>query len=750
MRLIGLVLAGLGIAYLAGGCAKGKKGFEPPEPQAPETQLTFAPVELDTTTFRVHLFWNGYDSDGEVVRFRFAIDADSARPLGEWNTTTAKDTTLLFLVDPVKELKLHVFKIAAEDNDGKIDLTPASRAFSAKTLPPSSQIKRGPTAFNPTVGPNFTYEWEGIDPDGGETGGKVAVDSFQYQLMLIGTVADTTSPTPPHHRPLPRWEQNSYVALLRAAVADSLPYPYGDWKWKGIRGLKTRFRNATPGEYVFAIRAVDIAGATEKDIIFNRNIRHFSVSNKNPGPALRVCSSILNRCLDIAQGPVDYERKALQVFEGETISFSWSATAETYGGEVVGYTYALDDTSSFPGLDPRALGATFQPSVLPPGSHRLYIRAVDDGGLITTMVVPLLIVHPAFKDPGTQHSILFVDDSTGPGGAPYRIGSFPSDGEETDWWTLSQGGVGPLFSLGVPYTEWDTITLSEGSTEGRLQPDPEHIAPFTTIVWTTDFNNGGSIQTALFKSVAGGNYSELQGYLRAGGTLILTGWNLGQNTSDPANLTDTSAFPGGLCTFTPGSTQFNGSIFPRMYMGIDKAVWSGQSQRRDGANDFLGGIPTAAGIAFGLDSAMVDVGRLATGAKWDTIPIPSANPEIGRAPGLPTIEGWFMAPFFGCQTPGIFRYENQSAPIAQAVYRYRGARKGVNWDGGPSPREGLVCGVFMQSHDLGTGGGGAYLPTAAIGRIVLLGFPLYFVKDPQAINVMARAFEYVNASPTLP
>src|SRR5262249_46796084 len=147
---------------------------------------------------------------------------------------------------------------------------------------------------------------------------------------------------------------------IRNAVGDGLQPPYDDWKWVGIRALKHRYRNVTPGEYVFVERAVDIAGATEKDIQFKKNIRHFTVTDKNAGPRLIVRSSILNRPLDGATGPVDFARKQLQIFEGETVSFSWSASAETYGGEIVGYTYALDDTSSFPGLDVRQTGATYQ------------------------------------------------------------------------------------------------------------------------------------------------------------------------------------------------------------------------------------------------------------------------------------------------------------------------------------------------------------------------------------------------------
>jgi hypothetical protein len=180
--------------------------------------------------------------------------------------------------------------ISAVDDRRAYDKTPARRFFSAKSNPPTSQIDKGPAAYNPFVGPNFTFEWSGIDPDGSETGGKAPVDSFEYQLLLVGAVADTA--IPPTHDPLPFYGQDRYVNLINAGTGPTLPPPHDDWRWIGLRGLRNRFRNATPGEYVFAERAVDLSGATEKNLQFGRNIRHFTVST-NPGPTLTVCSSVL-------------------------------------------------------------------------------------------------------------------------------------------------------------------------------------------------------------------------------------------------------------------------------------------------------------------------------------------------------------------------------------------------------------------------------------------------------------------------
>jgi len=755
MVLTGLAAAVLGLLYLTG-C--GNK-VTPPEQHVdtnPETELTYAPLPGDTTTFRVHFYWNGYDKDGEVMTFSFAVDEDTLKPVGDWPTTTSKDTTLLFLVDPVKEVRQHVFKVASRDNDGKWDSTPATRFFSAKTLPPTSVIKRGPAAFNPIVGPNFTFEWEGVDPDGGETGGKAPVDSFEYVLLLIGATGA------PGAEPLPGYQQDFYLTLINQSTGHTLKsdfewagatHDFSDWHWVGIHSLKNRFRNATPGEYVFAERAVDLAGATEKNLGFGTNIRHFTVSTKNPGPTLTISSSVLTLPLPPSVGPDDIPRKPLQIFEGETISFSWTASADAYGGEVVGYTYALDDTSAFPGLDLLRTGATFKPSQLPPGSHFLFVRAVDDGGLVTNAIIPMLIVHPTFKDPGQEHEIAYVDDSTPPGVTTdpnLSIGNFPSDNTEKAYWITDPGILNGL----APVTEWDTSEKGYGETEGRKPPDPQFLARFTTVIWNVDFNNGVGSPTGLWRTLVGGAYSELSGYLRAGGTMILSGFLLGGNVISPNTVLYGNVSRGICFALEPGTTGYFLGTFPRMFMGVDAAVLGGPDLRTLGGKDFIQARPTAAGIAMGFDTVDVDRGPLGSGAKWITYSgFGSLNENL--APGLLYVDGLIMARNFACvdQPNSVFRVENPNAPIAEPIYKYHGARSGINEDGGPSPREGLVVGIRTQAHDLGTEGAGILTPghaAGAIGRIVHLAFPLYFMKTEQARQLLQTSFNYVDQSPTLP
>jgi hypothetical protein len=754
------------VGYL--GCSK-PTDVKPPVPKDPETELTYAPLQGDTSSFRIHFFWNGFDEDGEVTRFRYAIDADTLKDPSEWISTEAKDTTLLFLVDPVTEVRGHVFWIVAEDNSGNFDPTPAKRYFAAKTLPPFSHITRGPNAPGTIIGPNFTFEWEGIDPDGGETGGPAPVDSFEYLLLQVEGQAEVGHPKlPPYISDQFGDARRKYITLIQQATGPTLNPPYDDWKWVGIRGTRKRFRNVTPEHYFFAERAVDIAGATEKNLTATNNIRDFNVTNKNPGPLLLVCSSVLVACLSPTSGPQDIVRKEIQIFEGETISFAWTADATTYGGEIVGYTYALDDTTTaeWSSVDLTKTGVTYVSSQLSVGPHFLFVHVVDDGGLVTNMKIPLRIIHPLFKDaPVGKPRMLYVDDFAPPPGswdtALRGSPNYPKDNanidlsEEDQWWTrvilnplAQEFGLAPTID-----SDHDTVYRATNPSE-RFVFLPSELANYRVIIWYADLNNTISSPTALWRTLVGGSYSELAGYLRAGGTLILTGFQIAFQTSSFS--TPYNNYSRGMCaTLDEGSQAWRQSYFPRNFMGLDAALGSDEGLRSSGARDFVEARVTPEGAAMGFVTGAVDVGDSASGAKWNPNAFPGPLNQ-SLSPGLPKIDGWRLATDFGCFPPNIqslVRKEN-AGPIAVPLFTYHGVPRNVAMDGGPSPREGLYVGIATQAHDLGNaGGGGLITPSSsngAIGRMVILGFPVYYIKDAEAYQIMRAAMAYVNASPTLP
>jgi hypothetical protein len=290
---------------------------------------------------------------------------------------------------------------------------------------------------------------------------------------------------------------------------------------------------------------------------------------------------------------------------------------------------------------------------------------------------------------------------------------------------------------------------------------PEELANYRTIIWYVDLNNTISSPTALWKTLVGGSYSELAGYLRAGGTLILTGFQIAAQTSRFPDAVTTTSFSRGICASLDEGTQpWRGAYFARDFMGLDGALSNDGATRSGGARDFVEARVTPTGAALGFVTATMDVGG--AGAKWDSMAFnPTRFPDTRDtrlAPGLPKIEGWRLMEQagrnFGCFDPNVVIRKENGGPITLPVLTYHGVPKGVDYDGGPSPREGLVVGIATQAHDLGTSGNVGPITfqnsRGVIGRMVVLGFPMYYTKDSQAYGVMRAAFAWVNASPTLP
>jgi hypothetical protein len=211
-----------------------------------------------------------------------------------------------------------------------------------------------------------------------------------------------------------------------------------------------------------------------------------------------------------------------------------------------------------------------------------------------------------------------------------------------------------------------------------------------------------------------------------------------------------------MCTYLlPGGTDWTGEYFLRDYMGVDGAKPNDASSRGTGARDFVEARVTSQGAALGFQKAEVDTGAAGTGVKWDPyVVFTGSNPDGTLSPGLPKVEGWKLETGLGCHADeSMYRRENPTLPIAMPLFTYHGVDQGVLQDLGPSPREGLVCGIATQAHDNGYGDGSLVTPGnahAVTGRMVFLGFPIYYMKDAEAYAVMRTAFEYVNGSPTLP
>ncbi|HUV35744.1 MAG TPA: hypothetical protein VMX58_02265, partial [Patescibacteria group bacterium] len=151
---------------------------------APEVWLSSGPVEGDTTAYRVHFYWGGWDPDGEIGYFEFVIaegnptgfNPDDTLGAEKWTRTSTYDSVFNVAADgsprPYKKNvlytiydKTHTFFIRAVDQGGKRS-SPAFRSFTAWTLAPTVLIDEPRLAGSGTQSYStvITFSWTGRDP----------------------------------------------------------------------------------------------------------------------------------------------------------------------------------------------------------------------------------------------------------------------------------------------------------------------------------------------------------------------------------------------------------------------------------------------------------------------------------------------------------------------------------------------------------------------------------------------------------
>ena len=156
----------------------------------PQTVLTGVPGDSTTNFYRLHLYWNGYDPDGEVVGYEWAV-TDSLPPATgviPYRFTTRTDSIFLFNVEESREILGHRFYVRAVDNEGKRDpipkwtffavrnnCVPTSRFLVAEAFgqtPDGRDTVRILSSTDPSVpsdtipaGWGLRFSWEGADCD---------------------------------------------------------------------------------------------------------------------------------------------------------------------------------------------------------------------------------------------------------------------------------------------------------------------------------------------------------------------------------------------------------------------------------------------------------------------------------------------------------------------------------------------------------------------------------------------------------
>ncbi len=129
----------------------------------PDTHLSIFAMPGDTlapgTTVK-KIYWWGDSPNGFVVGFRISFDSLN------WGYTTKTDSTFVFVISG-QDSAFRIW-VAAVDNKGVVDPTPATNLYPVVNSPPSMVFDAG-TELPDTIFPIATLKWTGTDPDGDNT-----------------------------------------------------------------------------------------------------------------------------------------------------------------------------------------------------------------------------------------------------------------------------------------------------------------------------------------------------------------------------------------------------------------------------------------------------------------------------------------------------------------------------------------------------------------------------------------------------
>jgi hypothetical protein len=394
--------------------------------QSPTVRITFAPIDTTNRNYYViTINWIGFDPDGRVDHFLYAIDPP--KEAGQdtvWQSTTDNTITRSFPC-PLPDLPgehndgatstrssdFHVFAIKAVDNLGAMS-PPVVRAFWSFTIAPRVRVSVPPAnkLVRYYVPPAVIFHWEGFDDDGVFTQKPV---KYKFKMLTDQTeVKLVTARSDPD-------SVRRYYAPRNWAGWDSLP---GDTTEK-------QFTNLSPEqEYVFVVVAFDEAGAYSPLFDFNTNMIYLRVTYAGAqNPKIGFFNEFF--LYEYDQGSFRPNDPAqivlLEVPAGrpghaeDKLTFNWYANPATdrqgnqVGGPIRSYRWAVDITDlddETPRTDEDTdLSHWSQKSTLvtscrigpyPGGeTHKFYLEAEDINGLISLGTVQFTTVLATFNRP---------------------------------------------------------------------------------------------------------------------------------------------------------------------------------------------------------------------------------------------------------------------------------------------------------------------------------------------------------------
>lgn len=548
-----LACAVLACSVLSG--CQNRINLTPHENTRPFVKFTRAPQRSgDLYDYSYQMDWTGFDPDGEVTGFVYAIDppAPSAavpEPDTAWVATTAFGGSFQFHATaplpgtpgtPLRAAGFHVFVLEAVDDHG-LRSVPAIVAFNSSTIAPSvSIVSPIPSSRSRTyVPPSFVVTWEGSDLDGVHTHKPVA-----YRVKLLTA---STPITPQLLSFFPDTLLNYYV-----------PRGWATWDSLGPDVSAYTIHDLLPQQdFVFVVIAFDEAGAYTPYVSPDVNALQFrSLYASNGGPRITIFNDFFTYTyLNPVYAPADSRTWVeLEVPAGIPLDFHWTA-ALLPGAYIKAYRWVLDaenldddtprtnertDTSHWSVATSDNQSATIGPFDTA-RDHFLYVEADDTNGLRSLGIVHFTVAAAAFDRP-----LAICDDTRLPvdrrspgttGCIDQPIGRFPT-AAELDTFLYARGGVpircypaGSVSRRGL-FRSYDFDTLNMRTGRSDLTPSLTQLARYRHLIWlvnpsaSTKTGGGSDISngmTALAYMNAAGHLNSLAAYLKMGGEVWLAG-----------------------------------------------------------------------------------------------------------------------------------------------------------------------------------------------------------------------------------
>lgn len=549
------------------GCDKpGVKFFIPN--QRPTVELTAAPVSTaDTAWYSYKMNWSGFDPDGRVDRFEYAIDPPTTPDADTvWISTTKNEQQLFFRAtnayfDPKRGWRsndFHTFVIRAIDNSSAMS-APKSRAFYSYTIAPVVFISNPPPNkfISRLVTPALRINWQGRDEDGVFSQKPV---KYKYRLFRI---SDT--------------EYDFQKAQL---YPDSLRMFYAARNfagWDSVSGDTTfvQYTQLTPNSpHLFVVIGIDEAGAYSPEFGLETNMLKFTPGFAGTlGPVFTVWNEFF--AYNYVSGGVSTDPLVwinLEVPANQAITFNWFA-APPEGSAIEWYRWRLDGdiTDELPRTDEatdwyhwsRKNNLTNSCTIGPfPGGqeHFLYIMAQDNNSLPSLAIVHFKVVTPTFEKP-----LLIVDDTRFPvdqflaSGVPKTYASTPwPAAAELDTFLYAKGGFpwrGPQGILPpLPPSKpgifdgysFDTLGTRRGFAIASAGVPLSLLGRYRHLIWIADLTGATTTyppespidpySTLRWMSTPG-RMNTLAAYIYAGGEAWLAGGTAVYNATLPYNAT---------------------------------------------------------------------------------------------------------------------------------------------------------------------------------------------------------------------